>query len=106
MKQNNECVLGTQVKLNIHIEPLGNLHMEDYTFECKFYVFPKRFVIINKSEMAKIDADNYVVIVDTTDLGTGPLHMSLTANLPDDDFPEIFRKEIACVDTGINIVNC
>ena len=37
--------------------------------------------------MVKIDADNYVVLVDTTDLGVGQLHMSLTANLPDEDFP-------------------
>jgi hypothetical protein len=33
--------------------------------------------------MVKIDADNYVVIVDTTDLGIGLLHMSLIAHLPD-----------------------
>ena len=52
------------------------------------------------------DPDNYVVLVDTTDLGVGQLHMSLTANLPDEHFSEITRKEIACVDTGITIVNC
>lgn len=56
--------------------------------------------------MVKIDADNYVVLVDTTDLGVGQLHMSLTANLPDADFTTGTRKEIACVDTGITVVNC
>ena len=105
-KQNKNIISGSQVKLNIHIDPLGDLHMEDYGFECKFYIFPKRFIIINKSEMVKIDADNYVVLVDTTDLGVGQLHMSLTANLPDSDFTEVVRKEIACVDTGIIVANC
>lgn len=102
----NECISGTQLKLNIHIDPLGDLHMEDYDFECKFYIFPKRFITITKQEMVKIDADNYVVIVDTTDLGIGLLHMSLIAHLPDQDFSDITRKEIACVDTGITVVNC
>ena len=106
MKNNNECISGTQLKLNIHIDPFGDLHMEDYNFECKFYIFQKRFIVISKSEMARIDADNYVVIVDTADLGIGLLHMSLTAHLPDENFPAITRKEIACVDTGITIVNC
>lgn len=105
-KQNKNSISGSQIKLNIHIEPLGDLHMEDYDFECKFYIFPKRFIIISKSEMVKIDADNYVVLVDTTDLGVGQLHMSLTANLPDEDFPTVTRKEIACVDTGVTIANC
>ena len=56
--------------------------------------------------MVKIDADNYVVLVYTTDLGVGKLHMQLTANLPDEDFSGITRKEIACVDTGVTIANC
>jgi hypothetical protein len=105
-KQNKNSISGSQVKLNIHIDPLGDLHMEDYDFECKFYIFPKRFIIISKSEMAKIDSDNYVALVDTTDLGVGQLHMQLTAYLPDYDFPTTTRKEIACVDTGVLIVNC
>lgn len=105
-KQNKNSISGSQIKLNIHIEPLGDLHMEDYDFECKFYIFSKRFIVIPKSQMVKIDADNYVVLVDTTDLGVGQLHMSLTANLPDADSTTGTRKEIACVDTGITVVNC
>ena len=89
-----------------HLTISGNGKMEDYDFECKFYIFLKRFIIISKSEMVKIDADNYVVLVDTTDLGVGQLHMSLTANLPDEDFPTVTRKEIACVDTGVTVANC
>ena len=47
-KQNKNSISGSQVKLNIHIDPLGDLHMADYDFECKFYIFPKRFVIVTK----------------------------------------------------------
>lgn len=65
MKSNTECVLGTQLKLNIHIEPLGLLHMSDYDFECKFFVFQKKNVIVTKAEMVKVDKDNYLAIIDT-----------------------------------------
>ena len=104
---NNDTVIsGTEIKMNVHIDPLGNLHMSDYNFECKFYIFAKKAIIINKADMVKIDDDNYIALVDTTDLGIGKLHLTLTAQIPDADFGNVFRREIACVDTGINIVNC
>ena len=106
MKSNTECVLGTQLKLNIHIDPLGVLHASDYDFECKFFVFQKKSVIVTKEEMVKVDDDNYLVIVDTTTLGIGNLHITITANVPDDDFEGRLRKEVICVPTNINIVNC
>ena len=90
----------------MHIDPLGTLHMSDYDFECKFYIFPKKAVIINKNDMVKVDNDNYLAIVDTTGLGVGRLHMTLTAQIPDEDFDNVPRREVACVDTGIDIVNC
>ena len=101
-----ECVIGTQLKLNIHIDPLGLLHMSDYDFECKFFVFQKRAITIAKSEMVQIDQDNYIAIIDTAALGIGNLHMTLTAQIPDADFEGVSRKEIVCVPTNIDIVNC
>lgn len=106
-KNNKEIsISGTEIKLNIHIDPLGQLHMADYPFECKFYVFPKKSITVSKDDMAKIDDDNYVCLVDTTELGIGRLHMTLTAQIPDSDFNNAMRKEVACVDTGIEIINC
>lgn len=99
-------VSGTEIKLNIHIDPLGTLHMSDYDFECKFYVFPKKAIIINKEDMVKIDDDNYLCMVDTTGLGIGCLHLTLIAQIPDSDFNDAIRREVVCVDTGIEIINC
>ena len=106
MKSNNECIIGTQLKLNIHIDPLGSLHASDYDFECKFFVFQKKAITVTKSEMVKIDNDNYVALIDTAVLGIGNLHMTLTAQIPDADFEGVLRKEIVCVPTNIDIVNC
>lgn len=107
MKNNRDVsISGTEIKINIHIDPLGSLHMADYDFECKFYVFPKKSVIILKKDMVKVDEDNYLAIVDTTGLGIGPLHLTLTAQIPDKDFDNTLRREVACIDTGIDIINC
>ena len=102
----NVSISGTELKINVHIDPLGDLHMQDYDFECTFYIFPKKSVKVNKSEMVKVDEDNYLALVDTTGLGVGRLHLTLIAQLPDTDFGGAIRREIACVDTGIDIVNC
>ena len=106
MKNNNECVSGTQLKLNIHIAPLGMLHMSDYDFECKFFVFQKKSITVTKEDMVKVDDDNYLAIVDTSSLGIGNLHITVTAYVPDEDFEGVLRKEVICVPTNINIVNC
>ena len=107
MKNNRDVsISGTEIKINIHIDPLGSLHMADYGFECKFYVFPKKSVIILKDDMVKVDEDNYLAIVDTTGLGIGALHLTLTAQIPDKDFDNTLRREVACIDTGIDIINC
>lgn len=102
----NERVIGTQLKLNIHIDPIDNLHMSEYDFECKFFVFAKKSVTIKKEDMVQVDEDNYVAIVDTLPIGIGRLHLTLTAYIPDSDFPDTPRKEVSCVDTEIEIVNC
>ena len=107
MKNNRDVsISGTEIKINVHIDPLGSLHMADYDFECKFYVFPKKSVIISKADMVQVDEDNYLAMVDTTGLGIGPLHLTLTAQIPDKDFDNTLRREVVCIDTGIDIINC
>lgn len=34
--------LGTELTLNVHLEPIDGYHMEDYDFECEFFVFTDR----------------------------------------------------------------
>lgn len=105
-KKINTVVLGTELKIKIHIDPFENLHMSDYDFECKFYVFPKNFIIIKKEDMASISEDDYLALVDTTTLGKGMLHLTVTAYIPDSNFENKIRREIKCVNPNIEIVNC
>ena len=102
--QNNSPFLGTELKLNIHIEPIGSTTMDDYEFEVEVYCSPKKTIVIPKADAIKIDENNYVVLVDTNIVGAGDLKCKVTASVPDADFPDMMRTEVVAIDTGINII--
>lgn len=100
-------VLGTELKINVHVEPIDGYHMSDYDFECQFYVYTNKCVVVSKADMKQIDGDNYVALI-TSDLankiGRGTIKMRITAHIPDSDFPDGLRTEIAEVCTGVVIM--
>lgn len=96
--------IGTELKLNINIEPMGEFTMEDYDFEVEVYCSAKRVVVIPKSEAIKVDSNNYIVLVDTNVIGAGELKCKITAHIPDFDFPDTLRTDVSIMDTGLNIV--
>ena len=96
-------VLGTEFKLNVHLEPIDGLHMSDYDFECSFYVYTNRTVVIPKSKMRKVDNDNYIVVIEQEDayrIGRGKINVEITAYIPDGDFSDGTRTEklLLCTD--------
>lgn len=103
-KTNESPFIGTELKLNIHIEPIGEITMDNYDFEIEVYCSPKRPIIIHKANAIRIDSDNYVVLVDTNVVGAGDLKCKVTAYIPDGDFPDQLRTEVVNIDTGINII--
>ena len=100
----NEIFLGTELKLNVNVEPTGGFSMEDYDFSIEIWTSMKRVVTIPKKEAIKIDKDNYVILVDTTLLGGGDLKAKVIANIPDFDYPDTIRTEIVALDLGIKIL--
>ena len=85
--------LGTEVKINVHIDPLPSsateenpdkktMRMSDYDFNVKFFTRANKSVTIDKVYMVKQDDDNYIAVVDTSELGAGVLQMIVTAMIP------------------------
>lgn len=101
----NDPFLGTELKLNVHIEPIGAMCMDDYDFEVETYCSPKKAIVTKKSETIRIDENNYAVLVDTAIVGAGELKCKVTAYIPDADFPDGLRTEKVCVYTGVTIVS-
>lgn len=96
--------LGTELKLNINIEPMGEFTMDDYDWSVDVYCLTKRAVTISKRDAIRIDKDNYVLLVDTEELGVGDVKCKITAYIPDFDFPDTLRTEVSMIDTGINVI--
>ncbi len=95
--------IGTELKINVHVEPIDGFHMSDYDFTCRFYIYANRYVELEKSEMIRMDDDNYIACIDSSKLGTGNIMMRIMAYIPDADFSDGFRTEVETVDTMVII---
>ena len=100
----NEVFLGTEIKLSIEIEPLGHITLDDYDFTVDVYCSTKKVQTFEKEDAIRVNTWNYIVLVDTAILGAGDVKCKVTAHIPDSDFPDQLRTEVACVDTGITVV--
>lgn len=109
MKQNmaHKIFFGTELKLNINIEPIDGMTMDDYDFEVEVIggTFKRSSIVIKKDDAIKIDSNNYVLLVDTEELGVGDIKCKITAYIPDTDFADTLRTEVSLIDTGINVIN-
>ncbi len=93
--------VGTELKINVHVEPIDGFHMSDYDFTCRFYIYANRYVELGKSEMIRVDDDNYIACIDSGKLSAGLIMLRITAQIPDSDFPDGIRTEIETVSTGV-----
>lgn len=111
-------IIGTEEKFNLRIAPLGNLHAADYDFSVKAYSVKVNSlkanslkansgasIIITKEELIMVDEDNFIVTLDTNTLGLGQIVLEVTAYIPDLDFPDGLRTEIARYITDTQIIS-
>lgn len=97
---------GTQVKLEVSNQPIGELTMDDYYFELEAYTTAggRRTQLIKKDETVRKASDRYAFIVDTSLLGTGELWIDQTAFIPDADAPGGTRKEVSINFTNMIVI--
>lgn len=96
--------IGTELKLNINIQPINGFTMDDYDFVVDVYCKPKNTVTVTKAECIRVDKDNYIVCFDSEMLGQGDIKCKVTAYIPDRDFSDGLRTEVAFLETGITII--
>ena len=96
---------GADLKLNLHIDPIGDLSMENYDWTASFYCESESPIEVNRKQAKKIDSNNYIITLNTSNLSTGMLKCTIEADIPDADFKDDnTRKEIVKLNTGIIIV--
>lgn len=87
--------VGTDLKFEIDIDCAG-FSMQDDNFIINL-VQNNKSVEVRKSQLIE-DDNNYYLPVDTTQFKPWTVKMVVTAYVPDDDFPNGIRREVAVSD--------
>lgn len=95
--------IGSEVKINVNIEPLKanigrdnerDITMREYDFTCEFFTNDNHKIPITKQQMQEYDENNYIAKLDTTELVyEGYIKILVTARIPDEDFSDGLRTE-------------
>lgn len=95
---------GTDLKFCVTADLGNNIHLDDVDFKCRFFRSGlNNGQTVEKKDMARISADEYLAVVDTKVIGSGEYYMVFSAKIPDGDVPDGFRDEVVTVPTGINV---
>lgn len=99
----NKVEIGTELKINLNIDPVGAFTMDSYDWEAEVFSCGEA-LHIDKSEAIRVDDSNYMLLIDTNKTGAGTLKCKVTARIPDSDFPDMYRTEVNTINTGVEIV--
>lgn len=99
----NTIDYGAEFKVNVSMESIDGYHMGDIDFQCTFFTPGFDGMVLDKSDMVEIDADNYVAPLSSTEIGRGMLMVKYECDVPDNDFGDSLRHEVITVNTGLTI---
>jgi hypothetical protein len=94
---------GSDLKLNIHIDPMDGITMDDYDFTIEILIGQSKSFLYKKSDCIRVDSDNYKLPLNTTGYGSGAMLIYIKAFIPDNDFDDGFRTEYCDLDPQISI---
>ena len=78
---------GTWIKFNLHVEPVDGHHLADSDWHAEAHTDRPngKRLRIEKKDARKIDADNYLLVVNAAIPGPGEYFITLYARIPDSD---------------------
>ncbi len=97
--------IGSQIKILIAASLTDNLSLFDVDFDVVVYNDDKKD---KKKDYAKkdcilTDEMDYVVLIDSDELGVGTYMVKLTVYIPDTDFPDGKRKEVIRINPNVKV---
>lgn len=97
--------IGSQIKILIAATLPDNLTLFDVDFDVVVYNDDKKDQQkkYKKTECILTDESDYVVLVDSDDLGVGTYMVKLTVYIPDTDFPDGRRKEVIRINPNVKV---
>lgn len=95
---------GTEFKLNINMTPINGNNMASIEWEALVFTETgHKSLTVRKNDAVKVDENNYIIRVDSSVCGAGKYYVTLTAYIPDSDFPDGLRREKKTMFTGVII---
>lgn len=102
----NIVVSGTELKFALALDLPSPLTMDGVDFRATFYIYRNRAVTIEKADMVRGEEGTYVVVLDTTPLGSGgTIRCQVEVELPDSDCADGVRTEIIKLDTNQMVID-
>lgn len=97
--------LGSQLKVLIAAELPDDLKMMDVDFEVEVYNddAKDKTKVYAKTDCILTDEGDYVVLVDSGELGVGTYMAKATFQIPDSDFPTGYRKEVVRINLNVKV---
>ena len=97
--------IGSQIKILIAASLPDNLMLFDVDFDVVVYNDDKKDQqkAYKKTECILTDEGDYVVLVDSEELGVGTYMVKLTVYIPDTDFPDGRRKEVIRINPNVKV---
>lgn len=97
--------LGSQLKILIAAELPDDLEMLDVDFEVVVYNddAKDKTKVYAKTDCILTDEGDYVVLVDSDELGVGTYMVKATFQIPDSDFPTGYRKEVVRINPNVKV---
>lgn len=97
--------LGSQLKILIEAELPDGLQMLDVDFEVVVYNddAKDKTKVYAKTDCILTDEGDYVVLVDSDELGVGTYMVKATFQIPDSDFPTGYRKEVVRINPNVKV---
>ena len=98
-------IVGSDVKILVAAELPDDLTLPDVDFTVKVYnvSLEDKQKVYQKSDCIETEDGDYVVLVDSNDLGIGVYMVRLTVQIPDTDYPSGFRKEVVKINPHVMV---
>ena len=100
-----KVAVGSQIKIAFTAKLPDGLLLKDvdFTVDVRNFSDKDKVLTFTKDECIQACDNEYVALVDTDKLGIGIVHLRLTVRIPDEDFPDGYRKEIMNINPRISI---
>lgn len=97
--------LGSDVKILVDAELPDGFTMQDVDFTVTVYNADKtdKQHVYDKSECIETEGGNYVVLVDSDELGVGSYMVKVVFKIPDTDYLSGFRKQAVRINPNIRV---